>query len=1571
LACFCAFSGIGQAADFTVNGTTSTLTTIAPSLASPLTHHVKFTGAGYSSPGNLTLTGSTADTIFFERSVDDTSVVEVTGKLLKFEGLSSTTTILRGLAFHLRTADAALIDRAGSSPNHRLIIEDCVLFSDSLLNSTFLSWLGEAGSAIEMRRTQIVLPKNGANAKMDIQADSVRFINNLLNFEGVIGISTDNLLTLSNNTVNQVQFNLIDNANSVAKWTRNYFANPPTANHLTGVSGGRYVVKVLGLFGAIGSDISDNIRYTNWDGYVYPTSNTLFASSTTLVGTKADTVLWDWQLPGEATRGAWNGSDKLPAFNLLPKRTSLSASLNTNNGVVNVKAARIPREVKLELGTDVPYASITDSTRTLWDRDTTVIVTGMVEVTGLTFPEKTALGRPMLFTANAANAGFTAGNMGSEGSLTFANASPSARAFIPAFAGQNLQKGSDVEVKGIVGDTSVTVASVTRTGRMTFAATDTVVLGARYRPILRNGKAFGLKYTTNASGGGDVTVLLGKTGITAPFVNDSLKAYAGSTQRNFQDSNGKYLVTLPFASSASFRIFEKLAIGRGKDSIDFKVFKISTVSVQGHQLKVDSNLTLTGLNAPTLAKISKGISFQWPGRAAGDTFKLTLTKTDAQQKAYTRNGDSASLLTATSNGDASITVALGVGDNDQVIFLARPYPIAASPSQQSITRGEDQISELITSTPGEMSLDTNVDLSGLKIDSSDSQTWKFRARRRIQTDNLTIPAEYKAAIKGTGPVSANEVVGYILAEGAWTQAESKPTYSNGLWTIKLLAKTQAFAIGEWIPKPPKIEFESSAGDDAVENLTSTVSGKMVLSDSVNIESLKAANDTLEFIAKRRINVGSLSIQEPYVLKIAGDPPSNGDKVQGWIWADDVWEKASAAPTYADGKWVIEVPKNAKGLAISLRKPKDPPLDTIIEFSSTFGKDAVFGLISATSGTMSLDETLKTDTLKNGNGAVGILARRRIVVKDLKIQESYSLDLEGKAPKDTAHVLVWIRVESTWTEHPLIHPTFADSLWRILVPKDADGLAIGEWFEDSDSVPVDINDSLTAQDSVLVIATQSPSAEVKDNSLVIHPNLTNEEIAKTTEYVAKVWFVDAKGEITSKDTLLVTNLGSGAAFDMPPGVIGGYRIDLYNKAGLPAPGKLYTTPVDEAFIAAVNQDAPHYQGLIWELIGFPQDRPVTDFLGLFPEAKLKPSLAEWNGEAWKGISEGQMKKGRGYLLGIPEGWQPKLSGQNFPLVDSLVLEKGWQVISSPLPIPVADEDLQLTKEDIGFFQGLSWQGEGKDAQPNWRQIDTLKPFQGYAVWVAKKTTVRFGPKIPAGGEPSEAAGKRASTAPLRLNFTDARRGYVAQLLLGSSGRAASGTFPLFRPGFRAAWNKPDGSILSGRGKQTTFYLHSDQRAEVVLPMTTGMQGQTTLAIWSGRDKRLAPLGRETLILDAGWNAFQLIEAEPSQWGAIEAALAKREKTRWVLHSAKFQPGDKALRLQIELPTSQGVSDVLAVALHDVRGRIFYRGKLTGAKPGVNDFRLRLNEFQTGMTFLSITDDQNRVQFHQPFFLMGGQ
>ncbi len=387
-----------------------------------------------------------------------------------------------------------------------------------------------------------------ATGALSLPADStITLSNNLFNFSGVLSASATNRLDMKYNTVNKTQFLLDGNLSATCNIQNNYFANPPAQNNITQDGSQKNIILVTRFITP--DSVSNNVRYSSWNGFTSSLGQSMFSdSSNTVVSPSKDsTVAWDWQIPGDNSHGAWNGPNPLPVFNLFPPDSTVTFALPTGNAVFTVAASVFPRVLTASLGAAAYATALSDSVRPWFEKDTTLVLNGSARVNSISLPARNE-GKPLLFAQVGST--FVAQSVGVEGGSVFVNGS-SATGFIPAFAGQNTFRGSNVQVTGLGTDTTVRFDSVTRAGRTVFHSPNTQ-LPTGYVPLLLSGQPIAYDIATDVEGQDSVRCIFYVGVDTAALAKDSIVAYWNASKMlPVKAALNNLSVVLPFSQNAN------------------------------------------------------------------------------------------------------------------------------------------------------------------------------------------------------------------------------------------------------------------------------------------------------------------------------------------------------------------------------------------------------------------------------------------------------------------------------------------------------------------------------------------------------------------------------------------------------------------------------------------------------------------------------------------------------------------------------------------------------------------------------------------------------------------------------------------------------------------------------------------------------------------------------------------------------------------------------------------------------------------------------------------------------------
>jgi hypothetical protein len=770
------------------------------------THNIRF--KTYAAVGTFSaVSGISADSLIFERDTASTETIELSGTFIRARGCNAKI-IVRGLAFKLTGSGARVLNGSDLDPdslNASATLDSLVLFGDS--TSVAVDWKSKPGAAFRLSNSIISAMRTKANDGFQVSSDSVILDHNYINYPALFTLTTTSLIQLTFNTTSRAQFSLVGGGSGHHAVVGNFFSFPPQANRLPG-GANFYPIRMSTDDYSSSTTPRNNARFSSWEAFDTP-DNILGSSSTNLILAPFGDSLAQWSFPlsGDTVRGYSNppSTSRFPRYNIFPGDTKYSIRLGNDSVEFAFPTAPIPRVISASLSS-VQYPAFTDSTRTFWLKDSAITFSGLAQVQSLTLPQATALGKPLLFSG--VSGVFSPSTMGAAGSLVFSNSTPTARTFIPSWAGQNTRKGRGVVVRATSGDTTVVVVfdSISRTGNTTFSPAAAPTLAMRQRAIQKSAASAGWNITTNATGTDSSRLGIGKTGLNILLADSIL--VIGGTPKPVRDSAGKYWIKTTFAPTIQAGIVERLAVGRGADTLAWSFGSVKTSTTNGHHLTLDTSFAFDTSKATTLARPAQGRRFTWLGRTGADSFSLRLIKAEPLQSAFAWNGAAAVPVTPSASDSNSVTVPLGVGDSVFPIFLARPYSIA-SKTLSAFSRGNDSVTGLFSNTPGDLIVDTLK--TGLP---ASSDTLIFLTGRTLTFANLAITSPFQFTVPVAPDTGAN-LRALVRTDTNWNRVDVM--LQGGKATVSLSQNVNAIAFMEFRPKPDttKIVKAFSASPDTL------------------------------------------------------------------------------------------------------------------------------------------------------------------------------------------------------------------------------------------------------------------------------------------------------------------------------------------------------------------------------------------------------------------------------------------------------------------------------------------------------------------------------------------------------------------------------------------------------------------------------------------------------------------------------------------------------------------------------------------------------------------------------------
>lgn len=752
--------------------------------------------------------------IFERRDSDSEAVITVAGTLLEIKNMKAKVT-LKGLAFQLQPNAVLLSGADGAKVNGSLLIDSCFIFSDTLDN-TFLSWLGDNLSSVEIKNSYIVVGgSRTAAAKISLSGGTLKLNNNLINFSGSIsspgGIFKE--AQFISNTVNRTQFQLTGMFDAgklpSMEFTKNLIAHKGSKDAFGGAV--FYVVNYSN-FDPTRVFIQYNKMFNTWNGFDYPLGAKFKESATNIpidtIPGKAASEKWNWYtetLDNNET-GLLSGTLKIEKYNVLPPDSSFAWTLPRGNLKVDFRPGLYPRQIKLDTGTGpLKPPSDADFHRRVFPGTGTVHF-GPFKVDKITLGVSADFGYPLLLaldsldSARAQPAGLSSYKSNPS---VFQNGFGASRRFILVNFG-NTPKGENIRV----GDGT----SVKATDKLIIAKVDSsgqslvIPISPGGGTLATNLRSLGVGFRVQTSAVANSLFHIGAIEDVTPYSPDkvfwqfqngsdilvpAVKAKAG------QDS-GKYTASANYSSKMDLFAYlvERLAIPAGGTILTLSEGSIRVASIGGFQLSVDSGYAV---DPETYGSPTKGYSFTWPLKVSSDSIELTL-KADSGQVMFVRlaNGTTERVANARRNGNTLSYKVLDV-DKGKIFFAAMEYNIL-----KGRIYGADYDNTTVTgfrsSKSGKLGFDT-LSAENQKSLGSAVKDYRFLGGRQLKPVSIATlnpDTAYRLEFSPTkGFLNKAMVEAYIHNGTSWSAAAVPGDYVLGKYLISQVpADAEAIAVVE-------------------------------------------------------------------------------------------------------------------------------------------------------------------------------------------------------------------------------------------------------------------------------------------------------------------------------------------------------------------------------------------------------------------------------------------------------------------------------------------------------------------------------------------------------------------------------------------------------------------------------------------------------------------------------------------------------------------------------------------------------------------------------------------------------
>lgn len=746
------------------------------------THTIEF--AYYKDPGQLKLDKPSANVqvLQLQRSSSDSeAVIKVDSTFIDIGNMTTGTLALRGLVFKMMNPKAVLI--AGSDnarPNHDLLIDSCIVFGDSV-EGTFLSWLGDASSTIEIRNSWFVYRGGKIDlAKMLLNGGTITFGNNLINFPGSIeSQAVTKAFEFRSNTLNRTQLSLNGKAFAgkfpIFTFNRNLFAH----RHPYSVFGGDlYYVASIGSFDVTSSSVGANRMYSTWKGFDIQNPKKFGETVSNIIDSiplqdgKAVTELWDWYTEiRDPVTGLLSGSEKRIRYNSMPETTTFTTTLEKGVLVATYQAAQYPRMISYSVS---PATALPDSAFRIRYPIDGALHFGPFQIEKLTLAAKAVYGKPVLLAQDST--GKFRPQPGTaqvgENNSVFANALPTARYFVLADSG-NTPRGSNITPTGISLDAKERL-SIARVDSSGWTLSSSRLLTAWPRNVRPLGSTFG--FTTNAHIASAVN--FGAPAAIAPWHPGKDSVFwmqLLSTLLPVTRDSGRYLSTATFNSKTTPEfmayLVEKLSMPSGDTSFTLADGTLQSFSGKGYQIYIDSNVVY---DAAQYGQGTKGYRFNWIGRDPNDSLFLYLKGHPLSQVFVKTAAATVPVPEFAADANQVYKIKIVMADSGKTFFAAVQFNILPPMPFTGTLADTVQVEGFKSTTAGKLAFVTEPKDFVLTVGPTDSaEFWntRFLGGRRIVSYKLNPTGKF-ALTFGIGKYQAKEnLEAWYLDGSSWKRLE--------------------------------------------------------------------------------------------------------------------------------------------------------------------------------------------------------------------------------------------------------------------------------------------------------------------------------------------------------------------------------------------------------------------------------------------------------------------------------------------------------------------------------------------------------------------------------------------------------------------------------------------------------------------------------------------------------------------------------------------------------------------------------------------------------------------------------
>ena len=617
-----------------------------------------------------------------------------------------------------------------------------------------------------------------------------------------------------------------------------------------------------------------------------------------------------------------------------------------------------------------------------------------------------------------------------------------------------------------------------------------------------------------------------------------------------------------------------------------------------------------------------------------------------------------------------------------------------------------------------------------------------------------------------------------------------------------------------------------------------------------------------------------------------------------------------------------------------------------------GPDYIAGLFATKPGNLELDSAYRPDELDTVTGNLHVLSTRGIKMDSLRLRGSFNLLIQSKPPVHKDSVKAFALQNAVWRSVPV---TEAGGRYAFSVDSATRAVALAEALRKEAQSPAQ--------------PAQSAIPAFRGDTLILVPQLTDSERAALPYYRAELISLNPDGipQIAKTD---FSSVGNPLTLGLDADRLYAYRVIYKNGSERLSPDTAWIPLTGrQPSLAALQKAIPIRSAKIKYLIGFPSDATFADNLkagfvggtvGKATLSALSPQ-GQWNPILTDG--KASLKRGEGYLFAATTDFSPVPSptGLQGLRADTVALsDSGWHLFSNPLPTALPLASIQIESTAVSLPRSLK-RLTGTTPIYEWPFADTLRPFEGYLIYVYRDTRLVFDPLAAANARLAKSASPGRGNAPssaLRLTLSTPI-GPQSAVLYRNGPYLPTPYMPPLREDGKVPWFRVGGD----RGWACRKVERIDSVAlevEITVPekgayalslATTGDERATRLLdLQSG--KVLDEAGMGSLYLDPGTYAFTLLHGKAVEPGI--AAFARSLPADFSLDQNFPNPFRANTRVRFRIP-AQGRGPIRGeLRVTSLEGRLMAEralGTMTVGehslsvgdaswKPGVYVYELRL-------------------------------